>query len=515
MLEPMDPLAQIIIYEMRFHVSWADWNSLRRSLQMYDAIDDQARAWLSGLSDPTRMMKACGLGFRQRIFIDRRTLPLWNLHFLEPSTVAMFMLAHASEPVNREWVMPGDPVRAVRDQLPRIGVHDARIKINGFAGGAVGSFLRVFRECPAAVVEPLARLGSELGTAVPPPYAPQVEALRAIVRIQDALPENADLRDGQAMRALGAGQVGALLDAVTLLHRADPLKYRNGLLSSVPERLASENPIHLRPLLGKLVEAGFLHPAMIYRGAPPDVIARLEAIARGGPWAKHAAHLLQEAGLRHRRDTKPIHLSDVCYALVERKDLPAPAVHPVHAVLDFDDRCPRCSRQLVVLLDMDLSDPLLNPFAPRDGKALKRLQVPACEQCSSEGFQVFARNDDRGQVQRGSVRLRDCEGNEGPNISPAASEADHKWKRNALTLDPLPREPIAPLTYSLGSGGSSHIGGLPRWAQDPEVPPCPDCNQDMLFLGHVNELDLNGGEAYLYLFWCASCKASAVIPQFT
>lgn len=59
------------------------------------------------------------------------------------------------------------------------------------------------------------------------------------------------------------------------------------------------------------------------------------------------------------------------------------------------------------------------------------------------------------------------------------------------------------------------VGGEPTWIQNPAVPSCPACGEQMAFVAQLDVADMTNGEGLAYLFWCDKSAVSAVVFQQT
>src|SRR6266446_9340849 len=81
-------------------------------------------------------------------------------------------------------------------------------------------------------------------------------------------------------------------------------------------------------------------------------------------------------------------------------------------------------------------------------------------------------------------------------------------------------------------GVRSKLGGEPDWVQQPEVPKCSDCKQQMTFVGQIDSIEhdekhnphaigcLSGKQQYMfgdagmiYVFMCFSCLTTKSVVQ--
>ncbi len=335
----------------------------------------------------------------------------------------------------------------------------------------------------------------------------------------DGLDEEYFANLAMVLESISNADASALPPAEAALKQAlTDEKYVENRRRRIPDELTGGMPVYLFDLMidgRKLIGGRLMTPRILCMADPGD---------RGVIFNIPHHTIDVPADLSPRTATVPEtpddpHISDECFALVPSASAPVGPDHPIHAVIDdVSASCPRCCAPIVSLITLRLDAPDLRSLAakllaPRP----QRIRVVVCEHCCEECLYTFAAFDPLGQLIPNSVRVRkDADDQDFPPSSPEhrtpAAGAQRRWNRDALRLNPIPHPPNAAIEYALGSG-SSHVGGLPRWIQDPEAPPCPSCQHTMPFLAHIDEGDLGDGGVDLFAFWCPACSTTAVVPQ--
>lgn len=188
----------------------------------------------------------------------------------------------------------------------------------------------------------------------------------------------------------------------------------------------------------------------------------------------------------------PLHHQS-CYRLQRGR-----ALSPVAAVVASDERCGGCGDPMTVLLDIDLSDDRV------DFEADGRLCITTCERCVAWGT-VFATVDTDGGGQWSDHSVRPTSIHDMPSHEP----------REPLGLgDERPR-PFSGLAFD--TQGTSQLGGVPVWVQNPDYPTCPACGGLMPYVGQVNMADTGEewGQGTIYAFWSRGCGLAATVYQQT
>ena len=171
-----------------------------------------------------------------------------------------------------------------------------------------------------------------------------------------------------------------------------------------------------------------------------------------------------------------------------------------------DDACPWCGAALTVLVDVAL-DHHDTAFLELSGR---RLRIPTCEFCGCGATLYFDVDLDGGaqwsEATRRPAHLNVAAAGDGPHIAPGV-----------LGLaDPL-TTPFGGLGVGARSdrGGSSRIGGMPGWIQNPDYPSCPSCGELMPFLAEIDTGAVAWGEGAVYTFLDPRCRIAATVYQQT
>ena len=67
------------------------------------------------------------------------------------------------------------------------------------------------------------------------------------------------------------------------------------------------------------------------------------------------------------------------------------------------------------------------------------------------------------------------------------------------------------------AGDQHKIGGTPDWLQSPEVPHCPECEEEMDFYGqldHLGSVESLKDMGRIYVFLCRTCYTTETVLQF-
>ena len=256
----------------------------------------------------------------------------------------------------------------------------------------------------------------------------------------------------------------------------------------------------------------FSYPEILFHDAGPDVrdrllsmdtpYARLALAWMADPSAKVAlAELGPEKAFRPalaagwafgEEWASPLH-HPWCYRLQRGR-----ALRPVAAVVGSDERCGGCGDPMTVLLDVDLSDPRI------DLQTSGHLRVPTCERCVAWGT-VFATIDTDGGGQWSDHSVRPTSIHDMPSHEP----------REPLGLGDRRPRPFSGLAFD--QHGTSQLGGVPVWVQNPDYPTCPACDGLMPSVGQVNMADTGEewGQGTIYAFWSQGCGLAATVYQQT
>jgi hypothetical protein len=170
--------------------------------------------------------------------------------------------------------------------------------------------------------------------------------------------------------------------------------------------------------------------------------------------------------------------------------------------------CTWCQRPLRKVLDLDLRDPRCR-WISTEGE---RLCLVVCTRCS---FYTTTYLD---ITLNGEARWSPLNG-EMPDLLHQIPDDDEMVELPApLGLGMERKTPFEAVgRFLLDEKGTSQVGGYPDWIQDAFYPPCPACQQTMLYGGQVafEDWDEDDGEGVFYLFLCLSCKKAATRYQQT
>jgi hypothetical protein len=164
--------------------------------------------------------------------------------------------------------------------------------------------------------------------------------------------------------------------------------------------------------------------------------------------------------------------------------------------------CPWCNRELVNLIDLDLSDDRFRGLHLR----LPKLPVLTCDACTCFGV-VYASLGHDGEAHWAHENQR-------PKHLPGdlLSWEASPWRGVRVALHQ--RRAIEAVDWCL-EPTVSQIGGLPSWVQDVEYPKCPDCHQVMSFIAQVDNGAFPLREGVYYAFLCSNCMMTATTYQQT
>ncbi|ADI07742.1 hypothetical protein SBI_04622 [Streptomyces bingchenggensis BCW-1] len=300
------------------------------------------------------------------------------------------------------------------------------------------------------------------------------------------------------------------------------------------EELASSAPESLAPHLLRLLAAGVVYPAALYRAADDATQRGLVAEAdAGGKGALHLNHLLTalaqtrgpvaEEAFRRWRDQPPPGADKLFLGPAEymteggwtlegdrARELCGPVAHHLVAEEPEGDRegdregdedgagaaapqgrCQGCGAALWTALDLDTADERVAGALAHAGWS-GRLRLVLCYGCAvDDADPVFL-----GVGPDGTSRLSDPPE---PGTGLPAAEAP--------TERLVPGHPSGP--YPDGSA----IGGRPVWMDDAEYPQCPACGKLMAYIAQIDMQDISHMAGYHTFFLDAGCGLAAMVSQ--
>ncbi|GIG65843.1 hypothetical protein [Phytomonospora endophytica] len=253
--------------------------------------------------------------------------------------------------------------------------------------------------------------------------------------------------------------------------------------------LAETAPERLTPFLPRLIAAGVVYPATLFRAA--DTAARRALIDRidAGDPDDDLNHLLMAlvqssgpetaAAFLHWRDDPPPRAGELLVApahylreggreldVDEPRELCSPSGYSLHTVdgpqIPEGETCHDCDGPLWTALDVDTA-------SPEVAEALAhtawhgRLRVDVCHRCDFTADVIYREVAPDGSCRRSPH-----------SPSGAGEEADPPTARLAVG-EPAGRFP-----------GGSAIGGLPVWRDDARYPACPDCGRTMDYIAQID-----------------------------
>jgi hypothetical protein len=160
--------------------------------------------------------------------------------------------------------------------------------------------------------------------------------------------------------------------------------------------------------------------------------------------------------------------------------------------------CPWCSRTLVNLIELDLSDDRFRGLHLR----LPKLPILTCDACTCSEV-VYASVGHDGEAHWAHENQRPKHLPDDP-----LSWQGSSWAGVRVALHQ--RRAIEAVDWMEPT--VSQIGGLPSWVQDAEYPKCPDCHQVMSFVTQIDEAAL-GNDGIYYGFLCSNCMMTATTYQ--
>ena len=313
--------------------------------------------------------------------------------------------------------------------------------------------------------------------------------------------------------------------------------------------LACFRPGSLQPFHDQLIDRGIIYPNVLFHGAPADISRRVLSAVKpsigrsvldaltGDPrvrlnhlllvlawigdqtvqsafaewrrkppsWSGHLNvkphEYAHEAGWELSADGSRRDLySHFAIPLVRSGD-PLAVEGPMTFASPCSESCGWCGQPLTALLDLDLTNPALQPFQFSG----TRWRMATCLFCACY-TPIYTRVDSCGAAAW-------SEANERPNYLPAPAPSDG-LPSGALLLASQPRHFLESASWLLPGVSYSQIGGCPTWIQGAEFPTCPSCSQKMPFVGQISIEDCDEyGEGIYYTFRCHTCGVAASIYQ--
>jgi hypothetical protein len=324
-------------------------------------------------------------------------------------------------------------------------------------------------------------------------------------------------------------------DAIRLMDIASKARLagENDFAEDIAKSLATLTTFVLDQMLKAWISRNDYWPAVIFRNAGPEIRdAVVSALDTGTVNANHALSALAWIGdavvqdrfrrwdQENPRWRKKLYIPPSEYSTVAGWELTSggrrnlfykdcfaikPAIGEPDKTVKIMEAtnlaCPRCSRKLVNLIELDLNDDRFRGLHLR----LPKLPVLTCDACTCYGF-VYASVGQDGEARWAHENqrpehlpddLRSWEGSSWRGVRVALHQ-----RRAIEAVDGM--EPTV-----------SQIGGLPSWVQDAEYPKCPDCQQIMSFIVQIDEAALGSGNGIYYGFLCSNCMMTATTYQTT
>lgn len=352
-----------------------------------------------------------------------------------------------------------------------------------------------------------------------------------------------------ALRALNKDQARTLADELWGQYDHESIMYFMGQINaSVPGTLTEWCETFL--------DQGHLRPGWLFLGAPPAATKRLLGLlADPAPGQRPNDLLLALAWIgddlvqkqfRAWRDDPPLWSSQLyiapheyakeagweltpggdrrnlylptCYELTSLDESErTPSRRPVVSPTPTETACGWCGRDLVTLLDINLSDPrcalIIEGIVSADAVAT-RLRIAHCLWCSC--YATLYTDVDR----QGAVRWSDANEKMPRILERVGLGSDYELLPSAagrLVLGRRRRTSFEAMgRFMLAEGGVSQIGGHPEWIQDAEYPVCPGCQRLMTCIGQVAWEDVEAfAEGITYSFVCLDCGKAATTYQQT
>ncbi|WP_417381542.1 hypothetical protein [Gimesia sp.] len=175
----------------------------------------------------------------------------------------------------------------------------------------------------------------------------------------------------------------------------------------------------------------------------------------------------------------------------------------VQTGIPAEQHCPWCERQLVSLLELDLTSDEL-AFLNLVGKSLR---FTTCDVCACYGT-LFSKVDRQGNSSWHAANTR-------PGYLPDDTSDWGAFPIKPLVLSGQERHFMESADWcSLPAINFSQVGGLPSWIQDDSYPDCPECSRKMKFVSQISNEDYEKSmEGIYYLLLCCDCNVTATVYQ--
>lgn len=321
-------------------------------------------------------------------------------------------------------------------------------------------------------------------------------------------------------------------DAIRLMDIASKARLagKDDFAEEIAKSLATLTTFGLDPMLKAWISRNDYWPAIIFRNAGPEirdaVVKALDAESTNANHALSALAWIGDAVVQERfrqwdKENPPwrkkLYIPPSEYSTVAgweltsggRRNLFYKDCFAIKPAISEPDKtvkvmevtnlaCPWCSRKLVNLIELDLSDDRFRGLHLR----LPKLPVLTCDACTCFGV-VYASVGQDGEAHWAHENQR-------PEILPddPLSWKESSWGGVRVALHQ--RRAIEAVDWMEPT--VSQIGGLPSWVQDVEYPKCPDCHRVMSFIAQIDEAAF-GSDGIYYGFLCSNCMMTATTYQ--
>ncbi len=155
--------------------------------------------------------------------------------------------------------------------------------------------------------------------------------------------------------------------------------------------------------------------------------------------------------------------------------------------------CTICGKESHHLFTLDVAPPGIPISTP--------VIFETCLHCMVSNRPMYARHDAAGK----------------PDIWPSYQMFERDYEPEPLPEMNVILAPTPTRFFRQHDGyeqNESRIGGVPDWVQGPEYEQCPVCGKRMQFLSQIHN-GLFYINTAIYVFWCNSCRMSAVLNTYT